>query len=133
MLNNSTAVNSSSTITTILLLLGKLLKTSYLTRNRLTTSISRGNELEKAEEFNEYFVEVGKRTFEKTQTNLNDMNLNHDNTHENENYENLFRPEPVDVNTVILTIKHLKTPTPLALTALHFAISMIHCLLSLTT
>lgn len=36
------------------------------------------------------------------------MNLNHDNTQGNETYENLFRAEPVDVNTVILTIKHLK-------------------------
>ncbi len=36
------------------------------------------------------------------------MNLNHDNTQGNETYENLLRAEPVDVITVILTIKHLK-------------------------
>ncbi len=39
------------------------------------------------------------------------MNPNHDNTQENENYGNLFRLEPVDVNTVVLIIKHLKNTT----------------------
>ena len=63
----------------------------------------------KAEELNEAFVNVGKRTFEKTLTELNNVNdkqgtLNRDNTV----YTQLFRPEPVDANTVILTIKHLK-------------------------
>ncbi len=104
MLNSKTTVNSSSTIRSALLLLGKSLKTSYLTRNQLTTSILRVRRAD----FNELFVEVGKRTFEKTQNNLNGMNLNHDNTQGNETYENLFKPEPIDVNAVILTIKHLK-------------------------
>ncbi len=69
-------------------------------------NIERENELERAEQFNELFFAVGKRTFEKTQNNLNDMNINHDNTQENDNYENLCRP--VHVNAVILTKKHLK-------------------------
>ncbi len=47
-------------------------------------NIERENELERAEQFNELFVAVGKRTFEKTQNNLNDMNINHDNTQEKE-------------------------------------------------
>ena len=66
------------------------------------------NELERAEEFNELFIDVGKRTFEKTQNNLNIINFNYENPERTENHENFFRAEPVDVNTVILTIKHLK-------------------------
>ncbi len=112
MLNNSTTMNSSSTIKATLRLLGKLLKTSYLiVPNKKSTNnnnLERENELERAEEFNDLFAGVGKHTFEKTQNDLNDMNLNHDNTQGNETYQNLFRPEPVDVNAVILTMKHLK-------------------------
>ena len=66
------------------------------------------NELERAEEFNELFVNVGKRTFEKTQNNQNITNPNLDYPLGNGNYENFFRAKPVDVNTVILTLKHLK-------------------------
>ncbi len=50
-----------------------------------------------------------KRTFEKSENNLNDMNLNHGKTQRSETYENLFRAKPVDFSTVILAIKHLKT------------------------
>ncbi len=41
MLNNSTTVDSSSTIGATQLLFGKLFKTSFLTKNQLTTSILR--------------------------------------------------------------------------------------------
>ncbi len=41
MLNNNTTVNSSSTIRTTLLPLGKLIKASCLTKTQLTTSISK--------------------------------------------------------------------------------------------
>ncbi len=60
------------------------------------------------EEFNKLFVDVGKRSFVKTKNNLSGMKLNPGNTQGNETYENLFRAEPVDVNTVILTMEHLK-------------------------
>ncbi len=66
------------------------------------------NELEQAEKFNELFVNVGKLAFKRTQNELNIIHLHRVSLQQNLNYENFFRPEPVDVNTVILTIKHLK-------------------------
>lgn len=67
------------------------------------------NEQTKAEEFNTFFANVGKNTFENTQR------APPDNPHPAEgerqtNANNLpphFRPKPVDADTVILTIKHL--------------------------
>ncbi len=66
------------------------------------------NVKEKAEEFNNFFSSVGETTYNRSQEllgansnltiNLNDSNT--DPTHH-------FRPEPVSINTVILTIKHL--------------------------
>ncbi len=61
-----------------------------------------------AEKFNELFVNVGKLAFDRTQNELNIVHPHRVNLQQNLNYENFFRPEPVDVNTVILTIKHLK-------------------------
>ncbi len=54
------------------------------------SNFERENELDRAEEVNELFVAVGKRTFEKRQNNLSDMNHKYDNTQENETYENVF-------------------------------------------
>lgn len=68
------------------------------------------NPLQKAEDFNDYFASVGEIAYRKSQEGL-------DNTIEPEmgNYINSqtplntpkFRPQPVDVNTVILTFKEL--------------------------
>ncbi len=66
------------------------------------------NALEKAEEFNELFVNVGKRTYERKQSQLSYVNSTQEAQRYNEVHEHLFWPEPVDMNTVILTIKHLK-------------------------
>ncbi len=108
MLNNNTTVDTSSTLAASDAIL-KIFK-NIVPNKKSTNKINfeRENELERAEEFNELFVDVGKPTFEKTQNNPNGMNLNHNNTQGNEKYENLFGAEAVDVNTVILTIKHLK-------------------------
>lgn len=66
------------------------------------------NESGMAEKFNEFFVNVGERTFQSTQNNLNDTSQSYSNPQHNVNLQHFFRPRPVDMNTVILTIKHLK-------------------------
>ncbi|XP_068200651.1 uncharacterized protein [Palaemon carinicauda] len=67
--------------------------------------------LTKTENVNEFFSGVGKRTFEKAQEDLanNDILLQEINHSDNFN-DNLsvFRPSPVDCETVILTIKSMK-------------------------
>ncbi len=66
------------------------------------------NESDMAEKFNDVFVNVGERTFQTTQNNLNDTSQSQNNPQHNVNLEHLFRLSPVDRNTVILIIKHLK-------------------------
>ena len=63
----------------------------------------------RAEAFNEYFANVGKNTFEKSQDNVLNINRLVD-VHPllASNINNNFRPQPVDIDTLILTIKHLK-------------------------
>ena len=63
----------------------------------------------RAEAFNEYFANVGKNTFEKSQDNVLNINQLAD-VHPllASNINNNFRPQPVDIDTLILTIKHLK-------------------------
>ena len=67
--------------------------------------------LEKANEFNQYFTSVGETAFKNSQVGV-DFDIT---AHEMRNDVNLpslsnipnFRPQPVDVNTVILTFKEL--------------------------
>ena len=62
----------------------------------------------KAEEFNKFFAEVGRKTFEKTQEELsNRIPIERGHATRNSNF-NDFKPKPVDCNTVILVIKNLK-------------------------
>ncbi len=85
----------------------KLLR-NMIPNKKLTSNNNIESELEQAEKFNDLFVNVGKLAFEKTQNELNIAHPHRGSLQQNLNYENFFRPEPVDVNTVILTIKHLK-------------------------
>ncbi len=64
---------------------------------------------QKVEEYNEFFGNVGKNTFEKSQQHLrsNDASPHIDYQHI-PNINTTFRPIPTDSNTVILTIKHMK-------------------------
>lgn len=62
--------------------------------------------LQEANKFNEYFADVGKKTFEKSQENLNHEPQNQVNNELNPNHT-IFKAEPVDISTVILTIKEL--------------------------
>ncbi len=63
----------------------------------------------KAEEFNTFFANIGKNTFELTQKSLpnNEVTCPELSPHDSDNRNNIFRRQPVDVNTVILTIKSL--------------------------
>ena len=69
---------------------------------------------DKAEDFNNFFANVGRETFERCKNNSTNNNNTLDNIrviHEsidNQDKNNLFRPKPVDVETVILTISKLK-------------------------
>ena len=80
--------------------------------NRKTTTPQNKDTLAtRAESFNEFFSNVGKLTFDKTQEEL--ARYNHDSVDFNQsniNFYNLrcFKPVPVDCETVILTIKGLK-------------------------
>ena len=77
-------------------------------------NISFDDPMSKAEEFNNFFANVGKNTYESTKCNL--QNINQFNSHSAistaynraDNVQK-FRPQPIDVNTVILTIKHLNS------------------------
>ena len=65
----------------------------------------------RAENFNDFFSDVGKLTFNKTQEELAKYDSDSvDVPHNNTNNDNLhcFKPVPVDCETVILTIKGLK-------------------------
>ena len=63
----------------------------------------------KADSFNNFFVNVGKETYEKSQRNVEDLSdeiqLNPDN--DMQKYDK-FRPQPIDSETIILEIKHMK-------------------------
>ena len=62
----------------------------------------------KAEEFNDFFAEVGRKTFERTQEELRNRTPSETgHATPNINFNN-FKPKPVDCNTVILVIKNLK-------------------------
>ncbi|RUM30450.1 MAG: hypothetical protein DSY42_04590 [Aquifex sp.] len=63
----------------------------------------------KAEEFNTFFANIGKNTFEITQKCLlnNDLTCQELSSHDYDNKGDIFRPQSVNVETVILTIKSL--------------------------
>ena len=66
--------------------------------------------ISKAEMFNEYFANVGKKTYGKTQEDIEENIITPLASRRNANYNDLepFRPTTVDCETVILTIKNLK-------------------------
>ncbi len=93
---------------------GDISATCRLMRNivsskKINSDYGHTDDIVKAEELNEAFINVGKRTFEKTQNELDNVNGEREILHRDDIvYEQLSRSEPVDANTVILTIKHLK-------------------------
>ncbi len=74
----------------------------------INSSYGPGNDLEQAEELYELFANVVNRTYKKTQSQVNRTNSDQEASRYNEVQEHFFRPAPVDMNTVILIIKHLK-------------------------
>ena len=76
-------------------------------KNKFITD-TENNTLSKAEKFNDFFAEVGKKTFEKTQEQLsNSVPLELGPTTPDSNISS-FKPKPVDCHNVILVIKDLK-------------------------
>ncbi len=74
----------------------------------INNSYGPDNDLEKAEELNELFANVGNRMYERTQRQVNRTKSDQEASRYNEVQEHFFRPAPVDMNTAILNIKHLK-------------------------
>ena len=63
----------------------------------------------KAEDFNKYFAEVGEKAFNKSQEQiLNNPNLLNYQPPIEISTVNKFRPQPIDIHSLILVIKHLK-------------------------
>ncbi len=82
--------------------------------NKPNNNITDDDINDKAEEFNTYFANIGRKTFERCKNDFTNNNTNSDNvrvTHDTTDIfdtNNFFRPKPVDVETVILTISKLK-------------------------
>ena len=62
--------------------------------------------MHEADKFNEYFANVGIESFKKSQENLDSESQDEESSMSNPN-QIRFRPEPVDLSTIILTIKEL--------------------------
>ena len=78
------------------------------------TSYNFENLNEKAEEFNNFFATVGETTFKRSQIELtNEGKSIVQLPQSNINIVSAFRPEPVDTNTVILTVKDLNATSSL--------------------
>ncbi|MEL6989478.1 MAG: reverse transcriptase family protein, partial [Bacteroidota bacterium] len=60
----------------------------------------------KANKFNKFFANVGRKTFEESRENLN-IGLHNEINVELDYNRIVFKPEPVDLSTIILTIKEL--------------------------
>ncbi len=106
--------------------------------NNKNISISHtpGDALRKAKEFNTFFANVGKTTYEETQRMLANETGNLAAPAKRADTSAFFRPQPVDVSTVVLTIKHLQETQsfgsdgislrfikdPLPVTALYFRV-----------
>ena len=63
--------------------------------------------MNKAIEFNEHFASIRKNTYERSQKNIRNINII-PRDHSSENIRHQFRPQPVDMETLILVIKQLK-------------------------
>ncbi len=81
-----------------------------------TKKTSSGSNIDnnKIEEFNHFFANVGREAFEDSQKNITpEIEENPPQPHlELASSQNSFRPQPVDTNTVILTIQQLKESIP---------------------
>ena len=81
-----------------------------MTPGKSDTFINMSSEelLHKANTFNEYFANVGRKSFEKSQESINVNPQNYLNVQEPLGSE-YFRPQPVDLVTIILVIKELNS------------------------
>ena len=67
------------------------------------------NPCDKAEEFNKFFSNVGETTFKRSQELNSESEFVVDGPRPDIDVSTLFRPQPVDINTIILTFKDLNT------------------------
>lgn len=75
----------------------------------------------KAEHFNEYFSQIGKQTFEKSQENVENENQYLKVIQEkNRAFENGFRPQPIDITTLILIIKDINDTNSCGIDGIQF-------------
>lgn len=73
------------------------------------TPIDEGGIENKVEVFNDFFANVGKQTFEDTQCHLKDTDRWQYTVHEESTHSTrMFRPNPIDSPTIILTIMNMK-------------------------
>ena len=71
-------------------------------------NLSYDNPLQKAEEFNDHFATVGEKAFRKSQEGLDTRVLSNNENNNSHSSASYFRPQPVDVDTVILAFKSLQ-------------------------
>lgn len=83
----------------------------YNNSDKDSHTLSDHDSMNKAEEFNEFFANIGKKTFERTQEEMSISNVDTRIESQNvpvDNQLNFFKPSPVDCETVILTVKNLR-------------------------
>ena len=88
----------------------KIVKTMLFNNYKTGPQLANEDLANKAEKFNDYFANVGRKTYERTQEEmLGNSGLQPTGEHLvfYNNHLNSFKPSPVDCNTVILTVKSL--------------------------
>ena len=89
----------------------KVIKDIVPSVNQTTTTHTPNDIVNKAQVFNEFFGNVGKNTYEETQALLGSENIAASVPNAVSANMTPFRPQPVDTNTVVLTIKQLQKNT----------------------
>ncbi|KAK4298597.1 hypothetical protein Pmani_029048 [Petrolisthes manimaculis] len=90
----------------------KVIKEIIPTHKKTHHAYNFSNPCDKAEEFNNFFSKVGESTFKRSQEELKiEGEFVVDSPHPDIDINTVFRPQPVDINTVILVVKDLNTTT----------------------
>ena len=85
----------------------RIMKDLVPDRKKNSKTINFNDTNTKVEEFNDFFANVGRKTYEKTQERLTDLNVDSFTDVTTGANIDSFRPSPVTVETVILTFKQL--------------------------
>ena len=87
-----------------------IVKTMLFNNYNANPQLDNEDLVNKAEKFNDFFANVGKKPYERTQEEMlkdNSFQCTGEQLVSNGNPLNFFKPSPVDCNTVILTVKSL--------------------------